>query len=203
MSRVHSPPTPAPKAKAATIVASAPLKAVRDQGPQVACAQGAGVFDTVQRPERRYLRRCDEGDGARSDPAGYPAARSSDGSQDDDLGNQDPSGRTPDDPANRRLSQDLSESHSEHERDYRRNVEERSPPVASLSVNAEQHDIARLRVGEYSVVTDKTCTHPGIRRRRRAASPRAQVPVGYGPQPQAILAVSTSPAREQDSPSSR
>ena len=136
-------------------MACAPGKDVRDQGAQVARGHGTGVFDTVQRPERRYLRCCGEGDDARNDPAGYPARRGSDGSQDRDLGDQNPPGGTPDDLPDRRLSQYLSECYSEHERHYGRNVQERFLPVACLSVDAEQHDIPGLRVGEYSVVTDE------------------------------------------------
>lgn len=69
---------------------------------------------------------------------------------------QDPAGRTPHDLADRRLSQHLSERHSQHERHYGRNVQERFPPVACLSVHAEEHDIAGLRVGEYPVVSDES-----------------------------------------------
>jgi hypothetical protein len=97
--------------------------------------------DTIQPPERRYLRRGGERNDARNDPAGHPAGPGSDDGQDYDLGDQDPARWTPYNPAGRRPSQYLSERHSEHERCYGRNVQKRFPSVACLSVHAKQHDV--------------------------------------------------------------
>ena len=137
------------------IAARTPSKDVLDQGVQVGRGEGAGVYDTVQRPERRCLCCCGEFDDSRNDLAGYPARRGPDGSQDYDLGDQDPAARMPYDPADHRLRQHLSECYSEHERHDGRNVEKRFPPMACLSVDAEQHDVPGLRVCKYSVVTEE------------------------------------------------